>query len=1589
LGNEALAVRLDDLRVAITNLVLQPSSLVYKGQVLAHLDSIIDQLKFDSTMTGMVSQLSNDRSAIAAATTDPTLLAALNNLSSSLDDLVALLDALLHHDVDIFLLPSAQVAQPLTPKQVLVKVHNVGTDVTTYNLAVSGLPPEVTALFSTTSVTLARDGFADVMLTLTQTTTDELLAFDFSVDVSVDGLSPTLTRSAIGSLQTRKEIVSVTSVTVNPPFGNPGSQPFITAQVLNAVNRQRDVVASYVVTNSSGSIVYTSADLALTLRTIQSLSTIEFGFLDTTSFPLGEYTVTVSLTENGQPIPGATHSASLLLGTPVNASLTVTPDVLPPGDSIVTNTLDISLGTATGGNFLGLVGQVAITDGIYSSIARRGNHLYIPGEGGTHIIDISSPSSPFQAAVKGGRATSLAVDGDRLFVIDYGPSTFSPAFARGSMSTYSFTTGAIFPPPSATNPIGIGNLNFGYQLVANPLVIGNTVYAIETTFWWVGNNIIDQTGDVLSFDVTNLSSPQLLDVLMNNYGTAQDAEGIRSGGPFHVFDLAQANANTLLAASTTQTTLNDVTTPGGGMVRIVDNSNPSALLEVGQLAIPNTTFITSVQIVGTRAYLVGSAGGWKDPFPSLDNSGPSGNIVFTTLDITDPRNPSIVGQSILNQDARGAGELVPLGGTRFALASPGLYQQLKEKLYVLDFANPADVEIEAEVSLVDEPRGLTTDGQYLYLTDTAGLKIFSLDVGGTVPIHAEVKIPNGTGVEVVSGSFNIPPTDVVDGVAFDTLVWDFNLIAANPSETITWKTNVSDLHPGEARNVTLDSSVEFTVSASPGELSLLTQSVVSKQVISLGPEVQTAAPGAQTPFTLFIENPTANEVTYFLSVVGVPQEWVNLAPQVTLSAGGFTGINVMLTSGAYTPEGEYGFVVLATADGVTSSVEGLLILQGAPFINDFATAKGVVTELTPLANTAGQGTAANYIVRVTNTGSKSDLFVLFATGLPASFDVTFNSGIFEVLPGAGNYREFIVTIVPPVGTVPGNYPFTVTAASITDVSITGDVPGKLEVLSLGVAVDIIETAGPPQSVFQLVVTNTGAATETFDLAVAAPASLSATLGVSSVTLAPGASQTVPIQVGAIDFAFPGNLSLVAIARSRTNAVVSDQDQADITIAGYKGMTAAFEDDLIVLPTPGPGSFLLMIDNIGNLQDRYVAEIVSMTGPVTASLRDLNGQPATSIPLFILPGLSKGALLLDSVLTNFGSGTVTVRIKSLTDNSIVADAVATVSSSTSALTTTTTVSPTAGTTYGDLFSFQATVSAASGTPTGFVQFKIDSVNVGSPVPLSGGVATFTTSTTLPAGPHTIVAVYAVSEDYIGSQGSFVQQVAKANLTITAANKSKVYGAALPALTVSYGGFVNGDDPTDLTTQPSVSTTATASSNVGFYPITAGGAASSNYNISYVSGTLEVTKANLTITAANKSKVYGAALPALTVNYSGFVNGDDPTDLTTQPSVSTTATASSNVGFYPITASGAASGNYTLSYVSGSLEVTRASLTVTAANKSKVYGAALPSLTVSYSGFVNGDDAGDLTTSLARLKSRRPLSPSPPTTKPKPPAIRCLP
>ncbi len=125
-------------------------------------------------------------------------------------------------------------------------------------------------------------------------------------------------------------------------------------------------------------------------------------------------------------------------------------------------------------------------------------------------------------------------------------------------------------------------------------------------------------------------------------------------------------------------------------------------------------------------------------------------------------------------------------------------------------------------------------------------------------------------------------------------------------------------------------------------------------------------------------------------------------------------------------------------------------------------------------------------------------------------------------------------------------------------------------------------------------------------------------------------------------------------------------------------------------------------------------------------------------------------------------------------------------------------------------------------------------------------------------------------------------------------------------------------------------------------------------------ITVAPAPLTITASSPPMTYGGAVPAITPNYSGFVNNDTPASLTALPTCSTTATSTSPVGSYPSSCSGAVDPNYDISYNAGSVTVGPAPLSITASSPAMVHGGAVPPITPIYSGLVAGDTPASLTT-----------------------------
>jgi hypothetical protein len=463
--------------------------------------------------------------------------------------------------------------------------------------------------------------------------------------------------------------------------------------------------------------------------------------------------------------------------------------------------------------------------------------------------------------------------------------------------------------------------------------------------------------------------------------------------------------------------------------------------------------------------------------------------------------------------------------------------------------------------------------------------------------------------------------------------------------------------------------------------------------------------------------------------------------------------------------------------------------------------------------------------------------------------------------------------------------------------------------------------------------------------------------------------------------------LVTLSSAVGDAVISADNPVTETIYGIPGQiditsptytVAENKADLTVTITlnrvPGENGGL----PLGNVTVDYAThdgtatagtDYTAVSGTLTFSERDvaLLLQTTITIPILNDQLLDKSGTTFDLTLSNPTGGPAIGDIGT-TAITIQEDGDAQLSQVPS--TTAVTSSAPSGSTYGESVTLTATVSATSGTPSGAVDF-VDTTtgqDLGT-VPLAvvdcDGEASLSVSS-LDVGSHTIVAHYTGDTANLAvSQGSLTQLVTPATLTITADQKTMAFGTAVPGLTDTITGFVNGDTASVVSGAASLNTTATSTSGVGNYPITAGQGTldAANYTFRIHGGTLSIVPAKLTLTlvADSQTMVYGSTVPALTDRIVGFVNGDTASVVSGAPSITTTATPASGVGTYPIDVSlGTLSAtNYTFAFIGGTLTVTPAVLTVRAGSGTMVYGSTVPALSDTISGFVSGDTASVVT------------------------------
>ena len=305
------------------------------------------------------------------------------------------------------------------------------------------------------------------------------------------------------------------------------------------------------------------------------------------------------------------------------------------------------------------------------------------------------------------------------------------------------------------------------------------------------------------------------------------------------------------------------------------------------------------------------------------------------------------------------------------------------------------------------------------------------------------------------------------------------------------------------------------------------------------------------------------------------------------------------------------------------------------------------------------------------------------------------------------------------------------------------------------------------------------------------------------------------------------------------------------------------------------------------------------------------------------------------------------------------------SASTASSTTTVATSGSPSTYGQSVTFTATVTGTGPTPSGTVTFMAGANTLGTQT-LSGsptGTAAVVTSGLYP-GSYTITAVYSGDANFFASSNSVAQQVDHGSLNITANSTSKTYGDPMSFAGTEFtsSGLTNGDTVTSVTLTSDGAAANAPAGNHSIIPSAPDGTGLTNYNISYQNGALTVNQRGVTGSITATNKVYDGTTAATISSYSLSVVlfGDDATltggtanfsDKNVGNGKSVTATG--------LTLTGTAAGNYSANTTaSASANITPATLTASADNKSRPFGQVNPPLTASYSGFGTGDSTNVL-------------------------------
>jgi hypothetical protein len=350
-----------------------------------------------------------------------------------------------------------------------------------------------------------------------------------------------------------------------------------------------------------------------------------------------------------------------------------------------------------------------------------------------------------------------------------------------------------------------------------------------------------------------------------------------------------------------------------------------------------------------------------------------------------------------------------------------------------------------------------------------------------------------------------------------------------------------------------------------------------------------------------------------------------------------------------------------------------------------------------------------------------------------------------------------------------------------------------------------------------------------------------TAGSISYAVTDGTASTCAISTGSLSVASAGTCLVTATMAGNTNYNAVSSTQTTVTFA------KASQSSLTVSSTSGTFGTPLTLTTSGGSGDGAVTFVAT-------------------------PGTATSCSVSGSTLTAGSGGTCLVTAtKATSTNYLVASSSQTTVTFAKRTVSLSGFSDISNKTYGDT-TFTLTAPSVAGSVAGAFSYASGTTSVAT---ISGSTVTI-----VGAGTSTITATFTPTDtaSYDTQTITMLLTINKKGITVTAGDKTKIFGASTPANSFTNSTLVGSDAISSLTYTYSGTNSTTAPTSVGNYTITPSAASfstgsSNNYTITYVPSAYSITKATPTFSGFNNvSKTFGDGTFTITApTVTGSVSG----------------------------------------------------------------------------------------------------------------------